>query len=114
MVIALDGLMACVEECRQETIARLEVFIRLGKGLGLFIVAADTAERMGKCRYRGDILTATMRQGPVLLLGGAVSVHQVVDPYELQNQFPQPMGGEDAILLNHGGTPCVLRRMRGE
>lgn len=114
MVIALDGLMACVEECRQETIARLEVFIRLGKGLGLFVVAVDTAERMGKCRYRGDILTATMRQGPVLMLGGGVSAHQVVDPYELQNQFPQPMGGEDAILLNHGETPCALRRMRGE
>lgn len=114
MVIAIDGLMACVEECKQETIARLEVFIRLGKGLGLFVVAADTAERMGKCRYRGDILTATLRQGPVLLMGGAVSSHQVVDPYELQSRFPQPMGSEDAILLGHGGNPCALRRMRGE
>ena len=114
MVIAIDGLMACVEECKQETIARLEVFIRLGKGLGLFVVAVDTAERMGKCRYRGDILTATLRQGPVLLIGGAVSSHQVVDPYELQSQFPQPMGSEDAILLGHGGNPCALRRMRGE
>lgn len=114
VVVAIDGLMACVEGCRQETVARLEVFIRLGKGLGLFVVAADNAERMGKCRYRGDILTATMRQGPVLLIGGAVSSHQVVDPYELQSQFPQPMGGEDAILLGYGKNPCALRRMRGE
>lgn len=114
MVIAIDGLMACVENCRQETVGRLEVFIRLGKGLGLFVAAADTAELAGKCRYRGDILTATLRQGPVLLMGGSVSSHQVVDPYELQTRFPQPMGSEDAILLGHGNDPCALRRMRGE
>lgn len=112
--IGLDGLLDVTEKCRPETVARLEVFIRLGKGLGLFVAACDTAERMGKCRYRGDILTATLRQGPILLMGGAVSGHQVVDPYALQAQFPQPMGKEDAILLGVEENPIPLRRMQGQ
>ncbi|MBR5284049.1 MAG: hypothetical protein IKU27_03255, partial [Clostridia bacterium] len=112
--IALDGLMEVTERCKSETVGRLEVFIRLGKGLGLFVAAMDTAERMGKCRYRGDILTTTLRQGPILLMGGSVSSHQVVDPYTLQARFPQPMGEEDAILLCGEENPIALRRMRGQ
>jgi hypothetical protein len=113
MVIAIDDLTSCMEQCKQETIARLEVFIRLGKGLGLFMVVADLAERMGKLRFRGDILTATLRQGPLLLIGGSVSNHQITDPYELQGQFVQPLGGEDGILISKDRAPCALRRMRG-
>lgn len=113
MVIAIDDLTSCVEQCKQETIARLEVFIRLGKGLGLFMVVADSAERMGKLRFRGDILTATLRQGSLLLIGGNVSKHQITDPYELQEQFPQPLGCEDGILIIKDCTPRGLRRMRG-
>ena len=114
VIIALDGLLDIVEHCRPETVARLEVFIRLGRGLGIFVAACDSAERMGKCRYRGDILTATLRQGPMLLLGGSVSAHQVVDPYTLQAQFPQPMGNEDGILLEGDRNPRALRRMQGQ
>ncbi len=114
MVIAIDGLMNCVDTCKQETVARLEVFIRLGKDLGLFVVAADSAERMGKCRYRGDILTATLRQGALLLIGGSVSSHQITDPYALQGQFPQPLGSDDGILIIKDSTPRGLRRMQGQ
>lgn len=113
LVIILDGLYDCISRCHSDTVARLEVFIRLGKQLGVFVAALDNAQLMGKCRFQGDILTETMRQGPALLAGGALAVHQVVDSYGIQAQYPQAMDEQTAILTRPDGKAVQLRRMSG-
>lgn len=113
LVIILDGLYSCITGCHGDTVARLEVFIRLGKQLGIFIAALDNAQLMGKCRFRGDILTETMRQGPVLLAGGPLAAHQVIDSYGIQAKYPQPMDEQTAILAEPDGRTVQIRRMNG-
>ncbi len=112
--ILIDNLYNTIKQCNQDTIARLEVFIRLGKNLGLFVSASDTAENMGKCRFSGDILTATMREGSILLAGGAISSHQIADVYALRDKYPQPLQEDEAVLINHSGESIKLKRMLGE
>ncbi len=113
-VILLDDYGSCIKSCQEETIARLEVFIRLGKGLGVFVAAADTAEKMGKCRFQGDILTATMREGHILLAGGNFPNHQITDTYGLSAKHPGPLEAGEGALLKNGEEVKFMQIMQGE
>ena len=111
ILMLLDGLKAAVEGCREETVMRLEVIIRLGQGLHVTLAAADTAENAASCRNRGDILTMTLRKGPMLLCGGNLSIHQAADPHAARMEHPKPLG-DDEICLIKGQDPVFLKRMR--
>lgn len=113
IVLIIDGLYDCIQRCQSNTVARLEVFIRLGKRLGVFIVAADSAQLMGKCRFSGDILTETMRQGPTVLVGGKLAEHQILDTYGIQAKYPQPMNANTAIVLKPDSPAVQIRPMNG-
>lgn len=104
----------CTNACRNEIISRLEVFIRLGKGLGICVIGIDSAEKMTKCRFRGDILTVTMQQGAIMLVGGAMHQHQIADVQVLQKEYPQSLDKNEAILLSGNKVKAHYRRMLGE
>lgn len=112
LVILIDGLRDCLGRVQGNTIGRLEVFIRLGKGLGITIVAADTAENMEKSRYSNNILMETMRQGAAVLLGGPVNSHQIVDIYDISIRHPQAFTEEDGCLAVEREYQ-FFRRMHG-
>lgn len=113
IVVVLDGLYGCIKEASEETIGRLEVFIRLGKGLNFAVIAADTAKAVGKSRNEDSLLTAAMRRGPVVLVGGTLAQHQVLDTYELRKKHPAPMGEEEACLVVPDTDAVFFRWMHG-
>jgi len=113
IVVVLDGLYNCIKEASEETIGRLEVFIRLGKGLNFSVIAADTAKGVGKSRNEDSLLTATMRRGPVVLVGSALAQHQILDTYELRKKHPNPMGDEEACLVMNDTDAVFFRWMHG-
>lgn len=111
--VVLDGLYQCIFEAQKETIGRLEVFIRLGKGLNFTVIAADTAELAAKSRREDSLLTATLRQGAVVLLGGMLAVHQLVDTYDLRKRHPKPLEETEGCLVN-GNEGVFFKRMLGD
>lgn len=113
IVVVLDGLYSYIQEASEETIGRLEVFIRLGKGLNFSVIAADTAKGVGKSRNEDSLLTATMRRGPVVLVGNALAQHQILDTYELRKKHPNPMGEEEACLVLSDTDAIFFRWMHG-
>lgn len=113
IVVVLDGLYECIKEAEKDTIGRLEVFIRLGKGLNFSVIAADTAKGVGKSRNEDSLLTATMRRGPVVLVGNTLAQHQVVDTYELRKKHPGPMGEEEACLVMSDADSVFFRWIHG-
>ncbi len=102
VVVMIDGLRNWLDSVKPDTISRLEVFIRLGKGLGITIIAADTAENIAHCYYSNDILTATMREGAVVLCGGAAGVHRITDTIALEKRHPEPFKEDDLVLASEG------------
>lgn len=113
ITVVLDGLYECIKEAEKDTIGRLEVFIRLGKGLNFSVIAADTARDAGRSRNEDSLLTATMRRGPVMLVGNTLTQHQVLDTYELRKKHPGPMEKEEACLMNNDTDAVFFRWIHG-
>ena len=110
----LDGYHHLTGECQNDTVSRLEVFIRLGKGLGISVIGIDSAEKMTKCSFKGDILTVTMQQAAVMIVGGAFHQHQIADVQMLQSTYAQAMEQNEAILLKENKVEARFIRMLGE
>ncbi len=103
ILIFIDGLRKCLDSVQPDTISRLEVFIRLGKGLGVTVLASDTAEDTAYCYFSNDILTATMREGTVILCGGSPEAHRITDTIALRKKHPEPFRKDDLVLTGDGG-----------
>lgn len=110
----LDGYYDLTSNCKNDTISRLEVFIRLGKGLGIFVIGIDSAEKMSKCRFRGDILTVTMQQNILILCGGTMNHHQIADVHKLQGKYTKALDGTEAVMIDAKKKDRHFRRMQGE
>lgn len=101
MLIVLDGLKSCISNADEKTVLRLEVFIRLGKGLGIHVVGADLAEDMNYCRYcKSNMLIVRMLDGAKMIIGGAVAGHQLIDTTGIREKQSQPMENDEAYLLS--------------
>lgn len=113
IIVILDGLYECIKEAEKDTIGRLEVFIRLGKGLNFSVIAEDTAKGVGKSRNEDSLLTATMRRGLIVLVGNNLAQHQAVDTYEIRKKHPVPMGEEEACLVRSDTDSLFFRWLHG-
>lgn len=109
MVIILDGMREFYMGCEPSTISRLEVFIRLGKNLGITIIGADTDKNLSKCRSDGDILVATMRENSVLLSGGKVSDHKALDTYSWYERVPETLKENEAVFEKDDNPVFMIR-----
>ena len=107
-IIVLDNYAEMITSIQPNTAARLEVFIRLGKGLGLCIIAADTAEKMNSCGYSSNILTATLKQGAKLLIGGRLSSHQIADTFGIKDAHTKEFKNDEG-MLTYGGKNKIVK-----
>ena len=113
MVIIMDSYYGMIKNAVGDTIARLEVFIRLGEKLSITIIGADCASEMSKARFEADLLTQTMRKGAVILAGGGLLEHQLVDAYAFNSIHPRPLK-EDECCLVQGDSTVFFKVMQSE
>lgn len=115
VAVLVDNMKALLDQAQNDTISRLEVFVRMGKGLSFFLVCGGSAEDMNKCRFRGsNILAVTMRDGPRLIAGGPLAAHQLFENAALRLQHPALAENEGLFLKEEGGQPAFLKLMAGE
>lgn len=114
MLVLIDGMKTLLTQAEENTIMRLEVFVRLGKGIGFFLVCADTAADMNYCRYSGSsILAVTMRTRARMIVGGALVEHQLFENASLRLTHPQPLKGDEAVVLAQEGTKANFVKLMG-
>lgn len=101
IILVLDRFADYLAEASLDTTSRLEVFVRLGKGLGITIIAADQAAKVGRRFYSNDILMVTMHDGPVAIVGGQAADHTVVDTLSLRKLQPESISKNTLILENN-------------
>lgn len=99
-IIVLDNYAELITSIHPNAAARLEVFIRLGKGLGICIIAADTSDKMSSCGYSSNILTATLKQGAKLLIGGRLSSHQIADTFSLKDAHTKELRNDEGLIMS--------------
>lgn len=113
IVIILSEFNRCMTELPEETTARLEVFIRLGKGLNITVISIDTAPEMTRAIYSARLLSATMKAGARLVIGGKLADHQIIDAYAICAEHPQPLQQDEACLCA-GDKNVFLKLMSDE
>ena len=113
IVIVVDGLASVLQQAEQKAVARLEVFIRLGEGIGVTVIGADTAQNVELAYYSQNILMETLHEGPLLLMGGKADDHRIADTQALARQFPDAFA-PDQMVLDRGGTFTGIKRMRAD
>ena len=113
IVIVVDGLASVIQQAEQKAVARLEVFIRLGEGIGVTVIGADTAQNVELAYYSQNILMETLHEGPLLLMGGKADDHRIADTQALARQFPDAFA-PDQMVLDRGGTFTGIKRMRAD
>ncbi len=110
ILILLDGLSSVIEMAGLDTACRLEAFIRLGEGLGLTVIGADTAQNVERSYFTQNILMETMHEGPILLAGGSAGDHRIVDTIALGREFPGSFG-DDLVILEQNGNFVGIKKM---
>lgn len=115
MVVLVDNMKILLDQAQNQTISRLEVFVRMGKGLSFLLVCGGSAEDMNQCRFRGsNILAVTMRDGPRLIAAGTLAAHQLFENTALRLQHPSLAENEGLYLNREGGQPVFLKLMAGD
>ena len=99
-----------MQEAEPTVISQLEVFVRLGAGLNLTVVAADLADGVEHSYFSRNILLETLSQGPLLLTGGSPEDHRAVDVSALERQFGSTFG-EDLLVLVQDGRFLGVKQM---
>lgn len=116
ILVLVDGMKEILTQAEENTVMRLEVFVRLGRGLGFFLVCGDMAADMNYCRYSGSsILAVTMRTRARMIVGGSLSEHQLFDNASLRSAHPGPLKTDEAVLLRSEQEKAVfIKIMRGD
>lgn len=100
ILIVVDDCVSCLSAAQLDTTSRLEVFIRLGRGLGITVVAADSASAVSSRYYGNDILMATLQAGPILLTGGCAQDHRIVNTIALEKAASSLFTEGNLVLAN--------------
>lgn len=115
VVVAVEGLKDFLAEAAETLVMRLEVFIRLGEGLGYQFIAADTQEEMSLCRFmEKNVLTVTMRNRARMIIGGKRSGHQLIDQQDYPEGTPYELASDEAYLKPGKQEPLLHVKLIGE
>ena len=112
LVMIVDGLAKIMKEGTVETNQRLEVFVRLGEGIGFMLITADTTDEMNYVKFiGGNILAVTLRKGPKLILGGNINSHQLLSAMDISSTHPQPLKWDEGIYQENENDGNILFKM---
>lgn len=113
IVILIDDLTELLEGAEDELISRLEVFVRLGAGLNVTVIALDLARNLEKMYFGGDILMETMREQVMLLVGGDAQEHRVAEGKFSCSEAKGTLENGDWIVVTNEGF-CAVRPIESE
>lgn len=77
--ILIDGYRTFFEAVSQQTASRMRALLLAGAGLGVSLVAADSAEALATLTSYMEPVTVLLAKGPAVLLGGKPLDHMAVE-----------------------------------
>jgi hypothetical protein len=75
VVLAIDGYKEMFDAIDDKTAARLSALVRMGKGLGVYLIATETADRINILYSVEPTIKTMVSEGIGILSGGAVKEH---------------------------------------
>jgi hypothetical protein len=79
IIFMIDGYRAFFDAIAQQTADRLKALLMVGKGLGVYLIAADRAGEWATLAQFREPATLLLIRGQVLVLGGKAAEHLCVD-----------------------------------
>ena len=103
IAIFIDGLNKCYEAIDDKTAKRLEAVIRLGKGLNVYLIAAENAEELGKMSGMGNAISMLLINNTLsILLGGTFKSHVVFSGDLSYSRSEAKLGEYEGYILKDG------------
>ncbi|MCL2671187.1 MAG: type VII secretion protein EssC [Clostridiales bacterium] len=102
IIILVDDIKDCFDGVCEKSIDRLCAIMRLGKGLGVYLIAAGQADDITRLNSQGERFTAGLISGAqAILLGGSYRAHSCFAPDVPYSQQEIPFGEYEGSYLKN-------------
>lgn len=101
IVVAVDGYRAMYEAIDDKTAARISAIVRMGKGLKVFLVFTEVADKIATLCSIEPTIKSIAKEGIGILVGGSFKTHNAFSgklAYTAQNM---PMNESEAYIVQN-------------
>lgn len=103
--IVIDDWNLCFERLSDQSVRRIEMIARLGKGLGIYLLIACDGKELSQLYSQGETATnAVVNMGQSILLGGSFQTHAIFDSDLPYSERSAALGEHEGYFLRDGKT----------
>ncbi len=100
IAIFIDGFKKCYDKIDEKTARRLEMIIKLGKGLNVYLIISDTPDEIGKLSSMGNVVAMLMTSSKLsILLGRTFKAHTVFRADLPYNEAEAKLGEFEGYII---------------
>lgn len=100
IAIFIDGFKKCFDQIDEKTAKRLEMIMKLGKGLNVYLIISDTPDEIGKLSGMGNVVAMLMTSSKlVILLGNTFKSHTVFKSHLPYNEMETKLGEFEGYII---------------
>ena len=100
LVIAVDDLKTSFDAISNQTAKRLEMIVKIGEGLNLYLLVAGSNKEISQLYSMGEGLTASLVSfGNCILLGGTFNEHSIFRANLSYSQKNEPLGEFEGYVV---------------
>ena len=102
LLFAIDDYTTFFKAVSNDTIVRLLAVVKIGEGLGLYMIAAGNAYELSGFFNKGEALTLTLGKAKqVVMLGGCMNDHGAIPLKASYSQKNVPVREHEGIFINN-------------
>lgn len=111
LIFVIDDYGSFFKAVSNDTMARLQAIVQIGKGLGLYLIIASDAYELNSYYSKGEIVATTMvKNKDCLMLGGSMNDHSSIAVNAKYAQKSQEVGEYEGYFVKKG-DPLKIKAM---
>lgn len=115
IALIIDNWKDCFDFISNQTAKRLEMIVRIGAGLGVYLAAACDNVSAGSLYSQGEtVINALVSQGTGILLGGSFQAHTAFDADLPYSEKQLALGQYEGYILRKGKAVRLKTMYMGE
>lgn len=115
IALIIDDWKNCFELIDNQTVKRLEMIVRIGAGLGVYLAVACDNASAGTLYSQGEtVINALVNRGTGILLGGSFQAHTAFDANLPYSEKQLELGQNEGYILRTGKAVRLKTMYMGE
>lgn len=115
IALIVDDWKSCFDLISNQTVKRLEMIVRIGAGLGIYLAAACDNVSAGTLYSQGEtVINALVNHGTGILLGGSFQTHTAFNADLPYSEKQLALGQNEGYILRNGKAVRMKTMYMGE